>query len=182
MKLSWTSLVDRWSEAVWLDYAGAVAVVGAHLAAVITLSPGTSFSWPDNTQRLAVYSSGATVVSIIVGLTAVAIPVYLSAGGERAKAVRRQYPDSMRKSWRTLLSGMGLAAGLCLLAQVVDRGGQPEPSWFTFELGVAIAVAKFLRLVWLFDAIIKVADRDLTDVTRSPAPEFNESWRKAAAG
>jgi hypothetical protein len=157
VKLSWTSLIDRWSEAVWLDYAVAVAVVSTHMITVIILSPGTWFSWPSDMQRLAVYSSGATVVSIIVGITAVALPVYLAAGGERAKTVRCQYPDSMRKNWRTLLSGMGLAAGLCLIAQIVDRGGHPEPSWFTFELGSTIAVTKFIRLVWLFDAIIKAS-------------------------
>ena len=108
--------------------------------------------------------------------------MYLAAGGERAKVVRRQYSDSMRTNWRTLLSGMGLAAGLCLLAQIVDRIDHPEPSWFTFELGIAIAAAKFLRLVWLFDAILKIADHDLTDATRASALELAESWRKAAAG
>lgn len=165
---------------MWLDYVAALVAVSVHMIILIIFHPDMWFGWPGDTQRLVVYSSGATVVSIIVGISAVALPVYLAAGGERAKTVRRQYPKSMRKNWRTLLSGMGLAAGLCLAAQIIDRSSSPEPSWFTFELGIAIASTKFIRLVWLFDAIIKIADRDLTDIPRRPAPELDESWRKSA--
>ncbi|WP_346092954.1 hypothetical protein [Pseudonocardia benzenivorans] len=180
MSLSRASMIDWWSESAWVDYAFTVAVVGSHLGVVIGLREVSIFSWPAESQRLAIYNSGATVVSIIVGITAVAIPVYLAAGGERAKAVRSQYADELRKNWRTVLSGMGLAAALCLLAQIVDRPNQPEPSWFIFEFAAVLAVTKFLRLMWLFNAIIRVADRDLGDIPRASAPELAKEWRRGA--
>jgi len=175
-------LVDWWSEATWVDYALPVLLVGGHLTLVVTLSPGTAFNWPDAAQRLAVYNSGATIVSIIVGLSAVAIPIYLAADGYRARSVRRQRADPMRKNWRGLLSGMGLAAGLCLTAQIVDRPAQPLWAWFIFEIGIVVALAKFVRLVWLFDAVVKIVDSDLTDVPRLPAPDLDDAWRKKATG
>lgn len=175
-------VIEWWSEAIWFDYVVTTALVAGHLALVRVYSPGDLASWPDLSQRLSVYSTGATVVSIIGGLSALAISVYLAAAGNRARAVRRNYQEPLRRNWRSLLVGMGVAAGLCLVAQVMDRPGAADPAWFVFELGVALATLRFVRLVWLFNAIMRIADRDVTDVPRGPAPELDTAWSKKAAG
>jgi hypothetical protein len=175
-------LLDRWSEALGFDYMVPLVLVGGHLLIVRIFSPGDLVSWPDLPQRLSVYSTGATVVSIIGGLSAIAISLYLVAAGDRAHAVRRHYQESLRRNWRSLLVAMGVAAALCLIAQTIDRPRTPDPAWFVFEVGMGIAAIRFIRLVWLFNAIMRIIDRDLTDFPRAPAPELDKSWNTKAAG
>jgi hypothetical protein len=41
-----------------------------------------------------------------------------------------------------------------------------------------LAVMRFLRLVWLFDALIRVADRDLTDSSPASPPQISAAWAR----
>lgn len=183
MAWSPTRAIDHWSESVWVDYLAAVGIVGLHFMVVRVASAELPyFTWPSLAQRLGVYSTGATVVAIIGGLSALAISVYLAAGGPRARAVRRNYNASLRRNWRSLLVGMGIAAALCLLAQALDRPTDVPLAWFLFELGMSVAGARFVRLVWLFNEVMRIADRDLTDLPRDPAPEVDKAWTSRAAG
>lgn len=184
MSVQWrpSDLIDRWSETLGVDYLVPLVVVGTHLTVVRMLSPGHLFSWPDLSQRLSVYSTGATIVSIIGGLSAIAISLYLAAAGDRARAVRRNYQDSLRRNWRSLLIGMGIAATLCLVAQAIDRAQTPDPAWFVFEAGMGLATLRFIRLVWLFNAVMRIIDRDVTDLPRAPTPEVDKSWTTKTAG
>jgi hypothetical protein len=46
-----------------------------------------------------------------------------------------------------------------------------------FVAAIVFAAWRFLRLLWLFDALIGVMDSDLTDTGRLPAPELGKAWR-----
>jgi hypothetical protein len=130
-------------------------------------------------QRLAVYGTGATIVSIVGGLSVVAITIYITANGARAKAVRASYGESMRRNWRALFLGLGLSSLSCLAAQAIDGEHDPLSSRVLFVAAMVFAAWRFLRLLWLFDALIGVMDSDLTDTGRLPAPELGKAWKES---
>jgi hypothetical protein len=171
-----SSLVDWWSEAAWIDYALAAVAVGGHVLVVREAHHGDWLRWSTSSQRLNVYGTGATVISIVGGLSAIAVSVYLAAGGERARAVRRHYSVALRRNWHALLLGTGVAAGLCLVAQILDVTKDPHSARFVFEFAMALAVFRFLRLAWLFNAMVNIADKDLTDAPLEPAPALSDAW------
>jgi hypothetical protein len=173
-----SGVTDWWSEATWIDYGLAFLVVGAHVLVVKQTGHGDWLRWSDSAQRLTVYGTGATVISIIGGLSTIAVAVYLAAGGERARAVRLHYPAALRRNWRALILATGLTAGLCLVAQAIDTGKDPHSARFVFEFAMAVAGLRFVRLVWLFNAMIRIADRDLTDAPRGPAPDLDDAWSR----
>lgn len=177
--LGWSS--ERTINDVFL----AVIIVGGHLAVVIQTGHGDWLGWVKSEQRLTVYSTGAGVIAILGGLSAVALALYQSAEGTRALAVRRHYGTEIRRNWRALLIVAGATALLCLIAQGLDRVDDPMYARFLFEFALALAIARFIRLVWLFDSLLHVADADLTDPPRPPAPEAASPWkarRHASAG
>ena len=173
-----SSLVNWWSEVVRIDYVLAAVAVAIHVAVVEATGHGDWLRWSSSSQRLAIYGTGATVISIIGGLSAIAVAVYLAATGERARAVRRYFSSALRRNWLAILLGTGASAGLCLLAQVLDEPKDPHWARFIFEFAMALATFRFVRLAWLFNSMIKIADRDLTDLPRGKAPELSEAWSK----
>jgi hypothetical protein len=173
-----SGVTDWWSEATWIDYGLAFLIVGAHVLIVEQTGHGDWLRWSDSAQRLTVYGTGAVVISIIGALSTIAVAVYLAAGGERARAVRLHYPSALRRNWRALIIATGLTAGLCLVAQALDTGKDPRSARFVFEFAMVVASLRFIRLVWLFNAMIRIADRDLTDRSRGPAPDLDDSWSR----
>jgi hypothetical protein len=169
-------LVDIWSSVVWLDYVAVFVVAGAHLLIIKLTGHGDWLKWISSSQRITVYGTGAAIIAIIGGLSAVAVTVYVSADGERARAVRAHYHSELRKNWRALLLGLGVSAGACLVAQALDGKNDPFSSRAIFEAAMILAVCRFLRLVWLFDAIVAVSDRDLIDMPRAEAPQLSRAW------
>jgi hypothetical protein len=176
MRSRLSAVVGWWSEATWIDYGLAFLVVAAQVLVVRETGHGDWLRWVDSAQRLTVYGTGATVISIIGGLSTIAVAVYLAADGERARAVRRHYAVALRRNWRALLVGTGLTAGLCLVAQAFDTAKDPHSARFVFEFAMAVAALRFLRLVWLFNAMVSIADKDLTDAPRGPAPGLDDAW------
>lgn len=173
-----SALVDRWSELIWLDYAIPTAVTVSHIAFVGFGHKGDWLSWIDLSQRLAAYSTGATVISIFGGLGAIAITVYLGATGERARMVRVHYHTELRRNWRSLITASAGTALLCLLCQALDRPHDPFSVRFIFEFAVLVAVSKLVRLTWLFDRMVRVADRDLAEAfSPAPTPKLGAGWR-----
>ncbi len=138
-----SSLVDWWSEAAWVGYGLTAVVVGVHLLVVTDTGHGDWLGWLASSQRLTVYGTGATVISIVGGLSAVAVSVYLAAGGERARAVRRHYSGALRRNWLALLLATGISAGLCLVAQTLDLAKDPHSARFLFEFAISLAVFRF---------------------------------------
>jgi len=175
-------LIDVWSSAVWLDYIGAALIVGTHFLIVEFTGHGDWLKWISSSQRITVYGTGAAIIAIIGGLSAVAVTVYVAASGERARAIRAFYHSDLRKNWRALLVGLGLSAGACLVAQALDTNHNPLSSRVIFEAAMSLAFWRFLRLVWLFDAIVAVSDQDLVDVPRADAPKLGRPWRNRLTG
>jgi hypothetical protein len=174
-------LVDFWSQATWLDYAATAALVAPYFLITTLTGRGDWLRSISADQRLTIYGTGATIVSIVGGLSTIAITIYITADGQRARAVRANYNHDLRRNWRALFVGLGLSALACLTAQVIDVRHDPMSSRIVFVAAMVFAVWRFVRLLWLFDAMIGVMDRDLTDVSRVSAPELGKSWSKRAS-
>ncbi|MFJ4090170.1 hypothetical protein ACIPYS_01195 [Kitasatospora sp. NPDC089913] len=173
------SLVDRWSEAPWWDYAFSTALVAIHLTTVQALHWGDWLSWLESSQRITVYGTAASIVSAIGGLSAIAISIYSTAGGARARSIRQHYPIELRRNFKGLLVGIAIACGLFLLAQALDIKSDPRFARFIFEFGTLLAIFRFIRLIWLFGAMMEVSDNDLADNSLTPAPAIDPSWLRA---
>lgn len=176
------TLVERWSEAVWWDYAIAFVPVAVHFWIVRASGHGDWLGWISSDQRVSVYGSAAGVVSAIGGLSSIAISIYLSSNGERLRAARLHYQSELRRNWKSLLVATALICMCCLIAQGLDHGSGPRWVRFAFEAAMALAVARFLRMLWLFDAMMRLNDRDQTDPAPGPAPQFDPHWSRRRGG
>ena len=172
------SVVERWSEAVWWDYLFPLAVVSAHVAVVRGTGRGDWLSWIDSEQRVSVYGTAAGVVSAIGGLSSIAISIYLSSNGDRIQAVRRHYQSELRRNWKALLTATALICMGCLVAQGLDDKSDSHSVRYLFEGLMALAVMRFLRMLWLLDRMMGINDRDQSDPAPRPAPPFDPNWRQ----
>jgi hypothetical protein len=170
-------LVDLWSEQTWMDYAATAIVVTPYFLVTKFVRHSDWLRSISADQRLAIYGTGATIISIIGGLSAVAITIYVAADGGRARAVRESKNRYLRRNWRALFVGLGVSSLACLAAQAIDAPHDLLSSRIVFVAAMIFAIWRFIRLVWLFDAIIGIADRDLTDSKRIKAPPLGTSWR-----
>ncbi|MEV7383255.1 hypothetical protein [Streptomyces lydicus] len=171
-------LVDQWSEAVWWDYVIAVSLVAAHVLVVRVSGQGDWLTWIDTEQRVSLYGTAAGVVSAIGGLGSIAISIYLSSNGERIRAVRRHYQNELRRNWKSLLVATALICVCCLVAQGLDGTHDPHSARYLFEAAMALALARFLRMLWLFDKMMQLNDRDQSDPAQEPAPQLDPNWRQ----
>jgi len=171
-------VVDYWSEQTWIDYVATALIVGPYFVATKLAHGGDWLRSISPDQTLAVYGTGATIVSIVGGLSVIAITIYITANGERARAVRATYGKGLRRNWRALFVGLGLASLSCLVAQAIDGEHDPLSSRVLFVAAMVFAAWRFLRLLWLFDALIGVMDSDLTEPGRLPAPALGKAWQE----
>ena len=169
-------LVDAWSQATWIDYVATAVVVAPYFTATALIGHGDWLRWISADQRLAIYGTGATIISIFGGLCAVAVTIYITVDGERARAVRASYNRDLRRNWRSLFIGLGLSALACLAAQAVDLRHDSMSSRIIFVAAMVFAIWRFVRLIWLFDAMIGIADQDVSDVGPMPAPKLGPAW------
>lgn len=172
-------LVDFWSETTWTDYVATALIVAPYFIATKFAHGGDWLASISADQRLALYGTGATIVSIVGGLSVIAITIYITANGVRVRTVRATHGKSMRRNWRALFIGLGLSSLSCLAAQAIDGDHDPLSSRVLFVAAMVFAVWRYLRLLWLFDALIGVMDSDLTDTGRLPAPELGKAWKIA---
>lgn len=170
-------VVDFWSEATWADYAATALMVAPYFAVTRFVHSGDWLRSVSSDQRLAVYGTGATIVSIVGGLSVIAITVYITANGDRVRTLRARFGKSMRRNWRALFVGLGLSSLSCLVAQAINGDHDPLSSRVLFVAAMVFAAWRFLRLLWLFDALIGIMDSDLTDTDRLSAPELGPAWR-----
>lgn len=157
------------------------------LAAVLTAAH-IRFAWESYrwvTLRLdqpdlasAVYGGVAGVVAIIGGLGAVAISVYMSASGQRAVAAKRANSVQLRRNWRAIFVGTVVAALLSIAGLLVHTVASRRLGLVILEFAVLLAMARFVRLAWLFDRLMALTDRDQTDEPRAPAPDLNPRWAR----
>ncbi|MDI5937191.1 MULTISPECIES: hypothetical protein [unclassified Micromonospora] len=147
-----------WSDHPNVDLALCLLFVGGHAFVVYKLGHGNVLHWADQSQRLAIYSAGAGVMSLIAGFAGTAIAAYGSSSGPVVTALRSAHGEKIRSNWRNLTRYLLTAAVLCLVAMAIDSKTTPRGSQWVFEAALAIAVAKFSRLAFLFDLILTAVD------------------------
>lgn len=179
--MSWLAKIDLrgWlSEHPSLDFLAAGAAVGLHLLIINRFAAGDFLAWLESDRRADLYSGSAAVVATLGGLSAIGLAIYQSASGDRTRAIRVLYGNELRKNWRGLLVMAGVSAGLAFLAMSLDRTGDPLSSRFLYEYAMSLAVVRYIRLVWIFDRILQIADKDLTDKPRATAAPPSARWRE----
>ncbi|MDR3082560.1 MAG: hypothetical protein LBV60_16820 [Streptomyces sp.] len=166
-----------------MDLVIAGAVVGLHMAAVRITGAGDVLGWPGREQRIAVYTTTATVVAIIGSFITAAVTLYAAATGPRMRALRThpQQGPEFRRNWMSILSATLVVSGLCLLAVVLDSTERdPGGAHWLAEGARALGVARAARLVWLFGKVIIGNALDLGD-TRDPASPSPATVRQPRA-
>lgn len=177
MRVLLDRLVGWWSEHPFVDYVTVAFVTASHILVVVLLGMGDVLAGTDLDQRLELYAASAGVVSVIGGVTSVALALYQSLGGERGGAVRRHYGDEVRRNWRALLVTTGFTPAVCVLSMALDREpGNPLLPRFLLEVALLLAASRFLRLVWLFDAFLHVDDASRGDKGKGQPLAFNPGW------
>ncbi|MFI1257506.1 hypothetical protein ACH4U6_27495 [Streptomyces netropsis] len=166
-----------------MDLVIAGVVVGLHMAAVRMTGAGDVLGWPGREQRIAVYTTTATVVAIIGSFITAAVTLYAAATGPRMRVLRThpQQGSEFRRNWMSILSATLVVSGLCLLAVVLDTTERdPGGAHWLAEGAVTLGVARAVRLMWLFGKVIIGNDLDLGD-TRDPAPPSQAPVRQPGA-
>ena len=165
-------LKDAWSEVPGFDWILAVLVVGGHFGVTRWAS------WPGIIEGLTadrrkdLYTTAASVSALVGGFGTAAIAQYASSHGQDMRELRRRFGSSLRKNWSSILTGMLIVSAGCLALLVLDRtksAGYTE--WLT-EFLLVLGSARAIRLVWLFNMLISVSDRDALQPERSPALQF----------
>jgi hypothetical protein len=144
--------------------------VSGHVVAVLIWGRGDWLSWIESDQRVSLYGTAAGVVSAIGGLSSIAISIYLSSNGERIRAVRRHYQSELRRNWKALLVATALICMGYLVAQGLDDKTDSHSARYVFEASMALALIRFLRMLWLLDRMMGINDRDQSDPPAQPAP------------
>ncbi|GAA1031464.1 hypothetical protein GCM10009557_26920 [Virgisporangium ochraceum] len=164
-----------------LDYLLAGVVVAGHVLIIRQSGSGDFLSWIESDRRSDVYSGSGAVIATLGGLSAIGLAIYQSASGDRSKAIRVLYGNELRRNWRGLLVMAGLSSLLCYLCMALDQEKDPISIRFVFEWAMVFAVVRFVRLVWIFDRILQIADRDLTDAPRRTPAAPSARWRRSNA-
>ncbi|MEV6564363.1 hypothetical protein [Streptomyces kronopolitis] len=166
-----------------VDLVIAGAVVGLHVAVVRITGAGDVLGWPGREQRIAVYTTTATVVAIIGSFITAAVTLYAAATGPRMRVLRThpQQGPEFRRNWMSILSATLVVSGLCLLAVALDTTEHdPGGVHWLVEGAAALGVARAVRLMWLFGKVIIGNDLDLGDA-RDPASQPSAPARQPGA-
>lgn len=165
-------LLQRWRSRPAADWGLTALILGAHGLLVAATGRGDILGAPDREQRLEIYTTGATVVALVGSFVTAAISQYAAATGRRMRTLRTaaHLASQFRRNWVSILSATLLISGVCLLAIALDTTeADPGGVHWMVEAALLLGVARSYRLLWLFDAVIKATDRDLTD--RPPEPQ-----------
>lgn len=159
-------LHDRWVGRPAWDWFVALGVTGAHACLVTAAGGGDVLAWPLREQRLAIYTTTATVAAIVGGFITAAIAQYAASTGRRMRELRTNphLGPVFRRNWVSILSATLVIAALCLVATVLDTTERdPGGVHWLAEAAMALGVARATRLVWLFGKVIAAGDDDLAD-------------------
>ncbi|WP_282700743.1 hypothetical protein [Streptomyces sp. CC219B] len=159
-------LLNGWRSRPGADWLLTVVVLGGHGLLVALTGRGDVFGAPDREQRLAVYTTGATVVALVGSFVTAAIAQYASATGRRMRVLRTapHLASQFRRNWVSVLSATLFISAVCLLAIVLDTTEtDPGGVHWAVEGALVLGGARAYRLLWLFNAVIQATDRDLAD-------------------
>lgn len=123
-------------------------------------------------RRKDIYTTVASISALVGGFGTAAIAQYASSIGRDMRELRRRFGSSLRKNWASILTGMLLISAGCLALLIVDRTKSIGDIGWLAESLLALGVARSIRLVWLFNILINVSDRDAVEPERSPALQF----------
>lgn len=150
-----TRLGNFWSDHPSTDLL-VVALVALHFIEVAKWGHGDVLSWSPASNRVAIYAAGAGVMSLIAGFAGTAIAQYGSSSGPIVHVLREMYGRTIRINWISITSWLLISALLCIVAMAIDgEKSVTRGSQWVFEMALAIAALKFVRLVFLFNLILK---------------------------
>ncbi|MGW0731943.1 hypothetical protein [Streptomyces sp. NPDC002851] len=145
--------------------------MGLHLAWVLATGSGDILGKPEREQRLNIYTTVATVVALVGSFVTAAIAQYAAASGKRMREFRTapHLGFQFRRNWVSILSATLLISGACLLAMILDvtEADSGGVHWMV-EATLILGATRAYRLLWLFNAVIVAADRDLVESPRNP--------------
>jgi len=77
-----------------------------------------------------------------------------------------------------LLVATAVICVACLTAQGLDNKTDTHSARYVFEASMALALVRFLRMLWLLYSMMAVNDRDQSDPPAPPVPQFDPGWRQ----
>ena len=80
-------------------------MLAAHLALVVFTGKFDVLGWASGSDRRAVYSAAAVVVSVIGTLSGIAVGQLGSSKGDRTSALKRDAGRKLAASWRSIFRG-----------------------------------------------------------------------------
>jgi hypothetical protein len=159
-------VMNFWSDHPTFDMLLVVTLIGTHLLIVYRFDSGNVLHWTNQSQRLAVYAAGAGTMSLIAGFTGTAIAQYGSSSGPIVTALRSTHGAAIRRNWLNISAWLLAGTVLCVIAMAIDATKSPRGSEWMFEVALAIAVLKFVRLMFLFGLILSSIDSEVERPTR----------------
>ncbi|WP_242488692.1 hypothetical protein [Streptomyces sp. DSM 110735] len=163
-------LLQRWRSRPAADWLLTAVVLGGHGLLVALTGRGDILGAPGREQRLTIYTTGATVVALVGSFVTAAIAQYASATGRRMRVLRTapHLASQFRRNWVSVLSATLLISGVCLLATALDTTEtDPGGVHWAVEGVLILGAVRAYRLLWLFNSVIQVTDRDLADSPQS---------------
>ncbi|MCA6094034.1 hypothetical protein LE181_17940 [Streptomyces sp. SCA3-4] len=171
-------LKDAWSEVPALDWGIVLVVSVVHFVISRWLDgSGSIVDGLTADRRKDTYTTVASISALVGGFGTAAIAQYASSHGAAMQGLRRYFGHSLRKNWSGVLTGMLLVSGGCLILLIVDSGESIGLAGWLAEGLFLFGAVRSIRLVWLFNMLIGVSDRDAVEPERSPAVRVSSSSR-----
>lgn len=175
MSIRWPTLrrlKDLWSERPAIDWLILTLALGGHIV-IAHWTPGSSIAHGlAADRRKDVYTTAASISALVGGFGTAAIAQYASSHGRDMRELRIRFGRSLRKNWSSILTGMLIMSAGCLTLLVLDRAKSVGMTGWLVEALLLFGAARAARLVWLFNMLLNVSDRDAIEPDRAPALRF----------
>jgi hypothetical protein len=163
---AWQRLEDLWLDRPWSDWLAACLIAGGHAAAFERWHRGDLLSWAEPGQRITGYATVAGAVSLIAGLTTMAISQFAGAQGERIVWLRVGQAKLLRRNWISALRTPLFVALISIVMIFIDTAKRPSVARFVFEGAVVLAAVRFGRMTFIFRQFLDIDAVDQTERSR----------------